>query len=64
MKTDQEISDLIEARKAELQSLMAEHEKDRHDFVQRSTQRQLKVTHLEGCITQLLALIPEPEEKK
>lgn len=58
------IPDLIKAREAELQSLIAEHEKDRNDFLERGGQRQLKVTHLEGCIAQLKALLPKEKKKK
>lgn len=71
MKTQKEIEDLIEARLAERQSVIDQHEKERLEiqklneaFQKSGAERQLKVTHLEGIIAGYRALLPKPKKSK
>lgn len=61
--TPAKIEELIKARTAELQAVVNEHERERQAFLQAATQRQMKVTHLEGCIAELRRLLPKPKGK-
>lgn len=57
--TDKKIQETIKARQAEGQAIVNEHESDRQAFLKRAAERQQKVTHIEGMILQLRALLPK-----
>lgn len=63
MQTPKHIEELIKLRTAELQAIADQHERERQAFLQVAAQRQQKVTHLEGMILQLRALLPKPKGK-
>lgn len=63
MQTTKQIEDLIKARQAEGQAVVNEHERDRQAFLKRSAERQQKVSHIEGMILQLRALLPKQKRE-
>lgn len=63
MQTPKQIEDLIKARQAEGQALVNAHEADRKSFLKRAAERQQQVTHIEGMILQLRALLPKPKRE-
>lgn len=63
MQTTKQIEDLIKARQAEGQAIVNAHEADRQAFLKRVGERQQKVTHIEGMILQLRALLPKQKRE-
>lgn len=63
MQTTKQIEDLIKGRQAEGQAIVNAHEADRLAFNKRAAERQQRVTHIEGMILQLRALLPKPKGK-
>lgn len=62
MKTESDIKELVEQKKKELEVLLQEHTKETAELQEKTNQRQRQVTHLEGQIFALQALIPPPAE--
>lgn len=71
MKTEKEIKEIIKAREAEKQSLIsvfekrtAEVQKIVEEHNQQRAQVMLSLSHIDGCVSQLQALLPTPKKQK